>query len=158
MSDWEKNTRTPIRTSSRPSFAVRADPSAPRPLEITVLHTNAQNTVKSLQKVARLAQDLAADIRLLVLQVVPYPLPLEMPDVPLEFTSQNLLETISPLDVDVRVDIRLGRDKEAMLESAFPAASLVIVGRRCRWWPSPENRIARLLRRRGHQVIPTDSE
>ncbi|HEX5226390.1 MAG TPA: hypothetical protein VFW44_01715 [Bryobacteraceae bacterium] len=123
-----------------------------------MLHTNAQITAKSLQKVARLAQDLAADIRLLVLQVVPYPLPLEMPDVPLEFISQNLLETLSPLGVDVRVDIRLGRDKEAMLESAFPPASLIVVGPRRRWWPSPENRIARLLRRQGHQVISTDSE
>ena len=156
MSDWQKNTR--MRTASRPSFAVRADSSSSSPLEITVLHTNAQNTVKSLQNVARLAQDLSADIRLLVLQVVPYPLPLEMPDVPLEFTSQNLLETISPLEVDVRVDIRLGRDQDAMLESAFPPASLVMVGRRYRWWPSSENRIARLLRRRGHQVISTDSE
>jgi hypothetical protein len=101
---------------------------------------------------------LAVDIRLLVLQVVPYPLQLEMPDVPLEFTLQSMLETISPLHVDVRVDIRLGRDRAVMLESAFPPASLVIVGHRCRWWLTPENRIARLLRRCGHQVISTDSE
>ena len=158
MLDREKNIRTPIRTVSKPSFAERATPSAPSPLEITVLHTDARSTARMLAGVARLAEGLSAEIRLLVLQVVPYPLPLEMPDVPVDFISQQLMPAVLPTNVNVSIDIRVGRDKAAMLESAFPASSMVAIGRRRRWWPTGSNRVARLLERRGRQVISIDLE
>lgn len=158
MSDWEKNTRSPMRAPSQPSFAVWTHQSPPRPLEITVLHTNTRATVKALQNVARLSDDLLVDVRILVLQVVPYPLPIDTPDVPLDFTSQRLMAAVSPLNLDVRIEICVGRDKAAMLESALAPASLVVAGSRRQWWPNSENRIAKLLGRLGHQVVSADFE
>ena len=158
MSDWEKNIHTPMRTPSRPSSAPGTGQGARRPLEITVLHTDARETAKALQKVAGLAHDLSAEIRLLVLQVVPYPLPIEAPDVSIDFTRKSLMETIPALDVAIRVDIRVGRDTNVMLDSAFAPASLILAGSRRRWWPTPENRMAKRLRRLGHHVIAKDPE
>jgi hypothetical protein len=146
----------PIRTSSKPT--IRADHSAGGSLEITVLHTNAGATSKAIQTAAQLTKGLAADIRLLVLQVVPYPLPLETPDVPLEFTRQRFLEMASHANVEVRVDIRVGRDRHVLLESALNPASVVLIGGKRGWWPTPESRVTRLLKRLGCQVVPTGSE
>ena len=158
MSDWEENSRTPMSTPLRPSFALRSQQSVIRPLEITVLHANPRATAKALRQAALLTRDLPAEIRLLVLQVVPYPLPIEAPDVSMDFTRKSLMEMIAPINIDVRVDIRLGRETSVMLESAFAPASLILAGSRRRWWPTTGNKIARRLQRLGHHVIAQDAE
>lgn len=123
-----------------------------------MLHTDARATVRAIEQVAGLTEGLAANIRVLVLQVVPYPLPLETPDVPVQFTSERVAKMLAPLGVEVQLEICVGRDRSAMLASAFSPGSLVVVGSKRRWWPSEESKIRRLLRRLGHQVISTGSE
>jgi len=157
MPDWHKEIESPPSTPPKPSV-LRADPSLSSPLEVTVVHTDALSTLRAIEKVVHLVAGLAAGIRLLVLQVVPYPLPIEEPDVPLEFTRKLLMEMLPPTSLDVRVDIRVGRDTNVMLESAFAPASLIVVGSRRRWWPTPENRIAKRLQRLGHHVIAKDAK
>ena len=51
-------------------------------IEVVVIHTTTEGTLKALRTAAALAQGLGAHIRLLVLQVVPYALPLAEPQVP----------------------------------------------------------------------------
>lgn len=124
---------------------------------MTVLHTNAAATSQAILTAAHLTEGLSAEIRILVLQVVPYPLPLETPDVPLTFTKQRLLEMASRSGVELRVDIHVGRDRGLMLESAMKPGSVVLIGRRRRWL-APESRLAKLLMRLGYQVISADPE
>lgn len=144
----------PMRTP--PQAASRTEAGRRTALEVTVLHTNAHSTVKAIEQVAGLTRGLGASIRLLVLQVVPYPLPIETPDVSVEFTLEKIAEMLAPLDVEVRLEICVGRDRSAMLASAFPPGSLVAVGCRPRWWPSAERKTGKLLRRLGHQVVWTE--
>src|SRR5579863_5143267 len=80
-------------------------------LEIVVLHTTVKGTLRALQAAARLAKGLGAQIRLLVLQVVPYPLPVDEPPIPLEFTRNRFRTVASDVPVETRVDIRIGRDR-----------------------------------------------
>ena len=148
--------RTPIRSSSTPKLREKQDGIGP--IEVTVLHTNVGATCEAIRTAARLSKELYADIRILVLQVVPYPLPLDTPDVPIEFTQQCLLDLAARAGVEVSVDIHLGRDKEVMLQSAIPLGGLVLIGRRRWWWPTAESKVARLLRHLGHQVVYTGSE
>jgi hypothetical protein len=133
------------RTASKPFLTVPVDNTAGRPIEVTVLHTSTQATLKAVETATRLAKDLAVVVRLLVLQVVPYPLSLETPDVPVEFTQKVFLEIASRLNIELRVDIRIGRDKRMMLESAIKPGSVILIGARHGWWPSPESRVARRL-------------
>lgn len=129
-------------------------PSCPAgSLEVVVLHTTTKGTLQSLRTGAELAAGLAARIRLLVLDVVPYPLPVESPQVPAEFTERRFLTVASEARIDTIVDIRLGRDKMRMLESALKPRSLIVLARPRRWWPAPESRMARRLKRLGHQVV-----
>ena len=127
------------------TFSAAPADNAGRPIEITVLHTDTQTTVKAVETATRLAKDLAAEIRLLVLQVVPYPLSLDTPDVSTEFMQSFFLELASRANVELRVDIRIGRDKRLLLESALQPGSVVLIGARHGWWPTLEGRMAKRL-------------
>jgi hypothetical protein len=132
------------RTVSNSFLTVPVD-TAGRSIEVTVLHTSTQATLKGIDTATRLAKDLGAQIRLLVLRVVPYPLSLGTPDVSLEFTERLFLEMASRANLELRVDIRVGRDKRVMLESAIKPGSVVLIAGRRGWWRNPESRVARRL-------------
>lgn len=128
-------------------------PTIPGSLEVVVLHTSTKETLEALTTAARLAEGLAAHIRLLVLETVPYPLPMDHPPVELEFTKFRFRTVAADARVETRVDIRLGRDYRSMLESALYPRSLIVVGGRRGWWPARRSRIAQHLERLGHHVV-----
>jgi hypothetical protein len=131
-------------------------PSGGRPeglLEVVVLHTTAKGTLQALKTAARIAQGLAAQIRLLVPQAVPYPLPLDSPPIPKEFTERRFRTVVSEAAVETYIDIRLCRDRWVLLESALRPRSLVVLSGRRSWWPTSESRLAGRLQRLGHQVV-----
>jgi hypothetical protein len=127
------------------------------PLEVIVLHTTTNATLQALRTAAGLAEGLAARIRLLVLEIVPYPLPLNTPQVPVEFTQRRFRTVASDTSIDTQVDIRLGRDKAQMLESALRPHSLVVLAAKSGWWPTAEKRLAKRLEHMGHQVVICNS-
>jgi hypothetical protein len=122
-------------------------------LEVVVLHTDTKGTLEALKAAANLAQGLTARIRLVVPQVVPYPLPVNAPDVPAAFTCRRFHALVSGARIDTYVDIRLGREKREILESALRPHSMVVLGGRRGWWPSRESRLAYRLERMGHHVV-----
>jgi hypothetical protein len=122
-------------------------------LEVVVLHTTIPGTLASLKRAAELASGLAASIRLVVLTIVPYPLTIESPQVPLAFTRRRFTTIASEARVDTLVDIRLGRDRMSMIESALRPRSVVVLERRRSWWPNPTRKLAKRLERLGHQIV-----
>jgi hypothetical protein len=62
----------------------------------------------------------------------------------------------SPVETIVRVF--LCRDRLETLSMVLKPHSLVVVGGRGRWWPTAEERLARRLRRAGHEVIFEETE
>jgi hypothetical protein len=124
-----------------------------RCLELTVLFTGLTNTLRALDKAAELAHDLNAHIRLVVPQVVPYPLALESPPVLLEFNKNRFRALAQVQRLATCVEIFLCRDAEALLDEILPAHSTVVIGGRRRWWPTAEERLARRLHKQGHETI-----
>ena len=122
-------------------------------LEIVVLYTTITETLAALKSASALAQGLSARIRLLVAQVVPYPLPLETPEVSLAFTRNKFRTIASHAQIDTSVDLLLGRDRQKMIENALPPRSLVVIGGKRSWWPASDRRLARSLERRGHHIV-----
>jgi hypothetical protein len=133
-----------------------AEGNEPR-LNITAVFTSVESTLSALKKAGAVAQGLNAHITLIVGQIVPYPLPLASPPVLLDFNERRfrVLAGASPVETTVR--IYLCRDRMEMLQTVLKPRSIVVVGARKSWWPSPEKRLARSLRRAGHQVILTES-
>jgi hypothetical protein len=106
---------------------------------------------------AALASGLSAHITLVVPQVVPYPLPLENPQVVLEFTQKRLGEVASHTPVETTIRHYLCRDRLVTLSAVLKPGSIVVIGARKKWLPTREKILARRLRRFGHDVILTET-
>jgi len=149
--------------SLSPAFqAVLAPPpglSAGNPLlEVTVVFTSVAATIAALRRAGALAHRLHARIKLVAPQVVPFPLPLESPPVLVDFNERRFRVIASESRVETSVQIYLCRDRFETLKYVLAPHSLVVIGGRKRWWRTREERLARRVRRAGHEVIFTEME
>ncbi len=122
-------------------------------MEVVVLHTTIPETLQALKTAARLAHGLSARIRLLVLEVVPYPLPIDRPNVPLSFTRRRFHTLAGNASIETTVDIHLVRDPDKSIESALEPHSVIVMGAHRTWLPNAHTRVAKRLERLGHQVV-----
>lgn len=127
-------------------------------LNVIVIFTSVDATLQALKEAGNLAHQLNGRIMLVAPQVVPYPLPLASPPVLLDWNERRLRVIADESAVETIVRIYLCRDRWQALEQALRPHSVVVVGGRKRWWPTRESRLARRLRRAGHQVILTETE
>jgi len=131
-------------------------------LDISVVFTSVDATLAALKEAGRLlgneAGSLGGRITLIVPQIVPYPLPLTSPPVLVDFNERRLRVIASKCRVETRVSIYLCRNPLETLQSVLKPHSLVVLGSRKRWWPTAEKRLAKKLRRFGHQVVVTERE
>lgn len=135
-----------------------ADPTESR-LNISVVFTSVEATLRALREAGALANRLGARITLIVPQVVPYPLPLTSPPVLLDWNERRFRVIASESPVETAVNLYLCRDRMEILRMALKPGSLVVVGgRKRRWWPTSEERLARTLRRAGHEVVFAGTE
>lgn len=149
------------------SARTAADIAAPKPsraLDVFVLFTDIPSTLSALRTASQLAQGLTARIRLLLMQAVPYPLPLERPQRNLRFLGwqfRTLVDSI-PVEsasrpVETTAEIVLCRDVWEGLQVRLARHAVIVIGKRSRWWPCTEDRLARKLRKAGYHVIRTSA-
>jgi hypothetical protein len=130
-----------------------------RRLDISVVFTAPEAALRALKQAAMLAGSLSARITLIVPQVVPFALPLTSPPVLLDFQEARLREIASNCPVETVVRIYLCRNRWEVLDAVLAPHSLVVIGGRRRgWWLQREERLARRLRKAGHEVIVAESE
>ncbi len=122
-------------------------------LHVAVVFTSGEATVAALRKAGALASRLNARVTLVVPQIVPWPLPLDSPPVLLSFNEARFRAIAAESPVETTVRLYLCRDRVETLRAVLGPHSLVVVGGRRSWWPTPEKRLARNLRRAGHEVI-----
>jgi hypothetical protein len=132
---------------------VRSIVSIQASVEVVVLHTTLTETIQALKAAAELAHGLSARIRLLVLEVAPYPLPLDQPNVPLAFTQRRFRTLADHAAIETNVDIHFVRDREVSINSILEPHSIVVIGGHQTWWPTAQSRLARYLERIGHQIV-----
>jgi hypothetical protein len=139
-----------IPAAARPDEAVKQESTR---LGVVVVSTSVEGTVHALRKAGALASRLSARISLVVPQVVPYPLPLTSPPVLLDFSERRFRAIAAESPVETTVRLYLCRDQMETLAAVLEPHSLIVLGARKRWWPTQEKRLARKLRRAGHEVI-----
>lgn len=127
-------------------------------LDVVVVFTAIDVTIAALRKAGVLANRLSAHITLLVPQIVPYPLPITSPPVLLDFNERRFRVIACESPVKTTVKIVLCRDTLLTLTEVLKPHSLVVMGGRKHWWPTAENKLARKLRRLGHEVILVETE
>jgi hypothetical protein len=122
-------------------------------LSITVVFTTVPATLIALERGGELAQQLGARIRILVPHVVPYPLPLDRPQVDPEFKLRRFRTVSVDGAIETRIDVRLCRDPHDAVMQGLCPQSVILIGGRERWWPTPEKHLAKTLSLAGHHVI-----
>jgi hypothetical protein len=130
-----------------------AEGSGERRFEISVVFTSLEATTESMRIASGLAKGLNAHISLIATQVVPYPLPLDHPQVSREFCEWSLRELANDSPVDTTVFLYLCRDRLATLGAVLKRGAIVIICGRTKWWPTRERRLAGEIHRLGHEVI-----
>jgi hypothetical protein len=145
---------------SEPSgYSYNAGEKAPeRDLEVNVLFTTTKGTLSALRMAGKLADDLGARIRVIVPQVVPYPLELSHPPVKPEFTARRVCTMVSQHAIETEIQVCLCRDKFDAPLAVLKPNSIVVVGGRKRLWRTEETRMADSIRRQGHQVVFIDQD
>jgi len=127
------------------------DPGFVQP--VFVVFTSINRTLNALEKASQLAKPLQAGIEILVIQTVPYSLPLEDPSVPSKFLVRQLQKMSAQFPGRIRISPYLCRDLLDALKRILNRNCPVVMGVRKRWWPTHEQRAARKLRRAGYNVI-----
>ena len=122
-------------------------------LRVNVLFTDDEGTRTALKQAVDLASGLDAATRIIVPYIVPFPLPLNDPPVPLNFTCERIQCLAGSVGADPYVDLYLCRDRVDLLQKILPPESIIVIGARKRWFPTRAERIARRLRKQGCDVL-----
>jgi len=125
-------------------------------INISVIFTSVESTLAALRQAGELASSLGARIRLLVPQVVPYPLALQTPPVLTEFNEHRFRVMASDMSVETSVHIYMCRDRFTAVSQVLKQSSIVVLAGRKRswpWWPTQDEQLSRRLRRAGFEVL-----
>jgi hypothetical protein len=120
-------------------------------LHLVVPFTTPELTRAALNTANRMGAGLNATLRLIRVQVVPYPMDLDQSPVYLEFLKEQLAQFISELPTTSQ--ICLARDFDKGLMGTLTRDSVVVLATRKRLWKTRTERLAASLRHAGHNVI-----
>jgi hypothetical protein len=127
---------------------------------VNVVYTTAAGTRIALRAAKRHAKDLGFRIRVLVLQVVPYPLQIDEPTVVSRTAIERIFEelTSESRHSEFTLEYAFCRDYETGLARMLDEHSVVIIGGKRGVVASRDERLARTLRVKDHQVLFVPSE
>jgi hypothetical protein len=120
-------------------------------LDLVIPFTTPELTRSALDAANRMGGGLNATLRLVKVQVVPFPLSLDQSPVYVDFLRDQLMHFQSELPV--AGEIRLSREFEAGLRGTLGRDSVVILATAKRLWRTRNERLAASLRRAGHKVV-----
>lgn len=120
-------------------------------LDLVVPFTTPELTRIAVDAANGMGTGLNANLRLVKVQVVPFPLDLDQSPVYIDFLKEQMSHFQSALPV--AGEIRLAREFEAGLEGTLGSESVVILATPRRPWTTHNERLAAKLRRAGHKVV-----
>jgi hypothetical protein len=120
-------------------------------LDLVVPFTTPALTRVALEAANRMGAGLNATLRLVKIQVVPFPLDLDQSPVYIDFLQDQMAQFES--DLPVAGEIRLTREFEVGLLATLGRESVVILATPKRPWRTRNEHLAATLRRAGHKVV-----
>jgi hypothetical protein len=126
--------------------------------EVFVVFTSINWSLKVLEKAREISEAIGGKIIVVAVQAVPYQLPLNEPPIKMEFAIRRFEENVENFPYEIQIYTYLCRDLMEALKRILNPGCRVVVGVKERWWPTPNERLARKLRRAGYEVISIKSE
>jgi hypothetical protein len=137
-------------TVNRPVEIITGGVSAtPKRLDLVVPFTTPELTRAALDYAHKMGAGLDSQIRVVRVQVVPFPLAIDQSPVAPEFLTKQMLSLGLK---EEQVDLRFARDYDAGLDGALQRDSVVVLASKHRPWPTRNERLAAKLRAKGHTV------
>ncbi len=128
-------------------------------LSVFVVFTSIDWTLKALEKAHEIARPVGANIMIVAVQVVPYPLPLDKPPVPMEFVIRRFEEKVGEFPEKTKISAYLCRDPMEAFKRVLNRNSPVVIGiKKKRWLPTRDERLASKLHRAGYDIILAKTE
>ena len=125
------------------------------PLDIVVPFTTPKQTEVALRAAQRLGAGLDSAVRVVKVQVVPFPLDLRNSPVPVDFLEAQLRNLCGD---DVSREIRFAREYEDGLRGVLRFRSMVVLATQKRPWKTRTERLAASLRSAGNTVVMVPEE
>lgn len=122
-------------------------------LEVNVLFTGERATLSALKRAGDLSHELGARVKLIVPQIVPFPLQLANPTIQPEFMARRARAIVHRSIPQAEIQVCLCRQPLDAVISVLKPHSLVLLGGRKRLWPTWEHILAKQMQRRGYEVI-----
>jgi hypothetical protein len=146
--------RTGGTTGGRP----RREPAPPAQQRVYVLFTGLEETLGAIRVAKRLAAALAGRVTVVHFRQLDFGMPLEAPAGVSPAETDLFRDRLEAEDCDADVSVCLCRDARRALPTAIDQHSLVVIGGRHRWWPTPADRWRRTLEAAGHLVVFVDGD
>jgi hypothetical protein len=122
-------------------------------LEIVIPYTEPSVTAEVLRRVPALAGGLNAQIALIAVHTLPYPLPFVCPALVHAHLVEQLTDLAGRCALPVHPQVVLARDRSEGFRYVLKPSSTVLVGSRKHLWRTQEEKLARSLAHDGHKVV-----
>jgi hypothetical protein len=137
-----------------PALLVRSHVRSGLALDLVVPFINPRLTEVALRAARGLGAGLDSAIRLVKVQVVPFPLDLRFSPVPVEFLEAQMEHLRGNEEsIPITSEIRFAREFESGLMGTLRFRSLIVLASKERPWRTGTERLSEFLKRAGYTVI-----
>lgn len=126
------------------------------PIDVVVPFTTPELTRRALAFAEGLSGGIAAEVRFVRVQLVPFPAPLEQSPVAVNFLKWQMMHFHTELPY--AIEICLSREMGTAILDTLKKDSVVVLASRRRPWTTHQQRLAAKLEAAGHKVILILSE
>ncbi|HKE27694.1 MAG TPA: hypothetical protein VKB88_35305 [Bryobacteraceae bacterium] len=122
-------------------------------LHLVIVYSEPQLTAAVLERAAELVSGLNAEVLLVAVHTIPFPASLASASSSHAHLVMQLAELAAESELPVTPQIVMTRYPEEGFRFALREQSTVLMGTRKHFWPTREERLAKILARDGHHVV-----
>jgi hypothetical protein len=129
------------------------EPITAAPPQVYVLFTTVEETLRAVRIAGRLAGAIGGRVTVIHLRSVGFGAPLDHPTGLSPVETEAFKARLAAEDGDARARVCLCRNPRQALRSVIDRHSLIVLGGRRGWWPTPSHRWRRVLEEEGYVVV-----
>jgi hypothetical protein len=131
----------------------RVEPTTGAPQGVYVLFTGFAETLRAVRVASQLASATRGGVTVIHFRPIGFLMPLDHPSGLSPVETDAFKARLAAVDCDARVRVCLCRNAREALRSVLDRHSLIVIGGRRRWWPTPSDHWRRMLEAEGYVVV-----